>query len=214
MNLFVSEIFYSIQGESLYAGLPCAFVRLSGCNLRCRYCDTAYAYENGLPMAVEDIIRALEAYQCPLIEVTGGEPLMQAGTPELINRLLERGHTVLLETNGTFNIQTVDTRCVRIMDIKCPGSGEADKTAFSNFNQLLPKDQVKFVITDRQDYEYAKNLLLARWQGAPPFAVLASPAEDLIDPAALAEWILKDHLPVRLQLQLHKIIWPASVRGV
>ena len=214
MRLSVSEIVYSIQGESLYAGLPCAFVRLSGCNLRCRYCDTTYAYENGTPMALEDIIRALQAYQCSLIEVTGGEPLLQPETPRLITELLNRGCTVLLETNGTFDIQVVDSRCARIMDVKCPGSGEAGKTDFSNFNHLGPKDQIKFVLTDRKDYDYARRMLLDRWPDGPPVAVLFSPAVGWLDPAACAAWILKDHLPVRLQIQLHKILWPAVERGV
>ncbi len=214
MELSVSEIFYSIQGESLYAGLPCAFVRLAGCNLRCRYCDTAYAYSDGTRMAIEDIVRALEAFQCPLIEVTGGEPLLQPAAPELITELLDRDYRVLLETNGTFDIGAVDSRCVRIMDVKCPGSGEADKTDFSNLDRLQPEDQVKFVLTDRGDYEYAKNLLLDRWPAGPPAAGLFSPAKGLLDPAVCAEWILKDHLPVRLQLQLHKILWPETARGV
>lgn len=165
-------------------------------------------------MAIEDIVRALNAYECPLIEITGGEPLLQQQTPELITALLDRGHTVLLETNGTFSIQALDSRCVRIMDIKCPGSDEADKTDFSNFDHLQAKDQIKFVLTHRQDYDYAKDLLLDRWPEGPPMAVLFSPADGWLDPAVCAGWILKDHLPVRLQLQLHKILWPADKRGV
>ena len=165
-------------------------------------------------MAIKDVVRALNAYKCPLIEVTGGEPLLQPQTPELITALLDRGHTVLLETNGTFDLQAVDSRCVRIMDVKCPGSGEAEKTDFSNFDHLQAKDQIKFVLTHRQDYNYAKDLLLDRWPEGPPMAILFSPAEGWLDPAVCAAWILKDHLPVRLQLQLHKILWPAAERGV
>lgn len=214
MKLSVSEIFYSIQGESLYAGRPCAFVRLSGCNLRCRYCDTTYAYENGTEMTIADIIREIESFQCPLVEVTGGEPLLQRRTPDLIKELIDRGHTVLLETNGTMAIDRVDSRCIRIMDIKCPGSGESGKTEFANFDHLLPEDQIKFVITDRTDYEYAKKLLFDKWQNKPPFEVLFSPAFGMRQPAILAEWMLADNLPVRLQLQLHKILWPTAERGV
>ena len=213
MKLSVSEIFYSIQGESLYAGRPCAFVRLSGCNLRCRYCDTTYAYENGTEMAITKIIREIESFQCPLVEVTGGEPLLQRRTPDLIKELIERGHTVLLETNGTMAIDKVDPRCIRIMDIKCPGSGESGKTEISNFDRLLPKDQIKFVITDRTDYEYAKKLLTDKWQNKPPVEVLFSPAFGTHQPAILAAWILADHLPARLQLQLHKILWPSAECG-
>ncbi len=214
MSLSVTEIFYSIQGESLYAGLPCAFIRLSGCNLRCRYCDTTYAYDAGSQMAIKDVIRELEAFQCPLIEVTGGEPLLQADAPALITKLLNRGYKVLLETNGTMDIRLVDARCIRIVDIKCPGSGESKKTNFSNLDYLTPADQVKFVLTDRADYDYAKNLLLDKWQGTPPVSVLFSPTSGMLDPASLAQWILADRMNVRLQLQLHKIIWPTENRGV
>lgn len=214
MRLTVSEIFYSIQGESLYAGLPCAFIRLSGCNLRCRYCDTTYAYDAGAPMAIKDIIQEIEAFQCPLIEVTGGEPLLQSETPGLITKFLDRGYKVLLETNGTMDIRPVDSRCIKIVDIKCPGSGESSKTNFSNLNRLRSIDQIKFVITDRTDYDYAKNLLIDKWQENPPVSVLFSPASGMLDPASLAEWILADRLTVRLQLQLHKIIWPSAERGV
>ena len=214
MRLSVSEIFYSLQGESLYAGLPCAFVRLAGCNLRCRYCDTTYAYAGGATMEIPDIINKVESFNCQLIEVTGGEPLLQKNTPALVSNLLDRGHTVLIETNGTLDIQAIDPRCIRIVDIKCPGSGESAKTRFSNFEQLSPKDQVKFVITDRADYEYARNLLSDKWQNQPPVSVLFSPAFGMLDPAVLAEWILDGHLPVRLQLQLHKILWPTAERGV
>ena len=214
MRLSVSEIFYSLQGESLYAGLPCAFVRLAGCNLRCRYCDTTYAYEGGAIMEIPDIINKVESFNCQLIEVTGGEPLLQKNTPALVSNLLDRGHTVLIETNGTLDIQAIDPRCIRIVDIKCPGSGESAKTRFSNFEHLSPRDQVKFVITDRADYEYARNLLSDKWQNQPPVSVLFSPAFGMLDPAVLAEWILDGHLPVRLQLQLHKILWPTAERGV
>ena len=165
-------------------------------------------------MEIPDIINKVESFNCQLIEVTGGEPLLQKNTPALVSNLLDRGHTVLIETNGTLDIQMIDPRCIRIVDIKCPGSGESAKTRFSNFEQLSPKDQVKFVITDRADYEYARNLLSDKWQNQPPVSVLFSPAFGMLDPAVLAEWILDGHLPVRLQLQLHKILWPTAERGV
>jgi len=214
MSLYVTEIFYSIQGESLHAGLPCAFIRLSGCNLRCRYCDTAYAYEPGTEMGIEEAIQKIEAFQCPLVEVTGGEPLLQPDTPVLITKFLDRGFQVLLETNGTLDIAPVDPRCIRIVDIKCPGSGESEKTNFSNLDQLTPADQLKFVLTDRTDYDYAKNLLMDKWRKEHPAPVLFSPAAGMLDPAFLAQWILSDRLAVRLQLQLHKIIWPHAESGV
>ncbi len=214
MTLFVNEIFYSIQGESLYAGLPCAFLRLSGCNLRCRYCDTAYAFAEGTPMRLAEIIRRIEAFQCPVVEITGGEPLLQENTPSLIRDLLGRGYTVLLETNGSLDIRYVDPRCVKIVDIKCPGSGESQKNEPANLDYLAGHDQLKFVLTDRDDYSYAKDLLRGKWGDKPPVPVLFSPAAGMLEPARLAAWILKDRLQVRLQLQLHKLIWPADTRGV
>ncbi len=214
MTLSVNEIFYSIQGESLYAGLPCAFLRLSGCNLRCRYCDTAYAFAEGTPIPVGHIIAELEAFQCPIIEITGGEPLLQEKTPLLIRELLARGYTVLLETNGSRDIRCVDPRCVKIVDIKCPGSGESQKNELANLDHLAGHDQLKFVLTDRYDYSYAKDLLLGRWGRKPPVPVLLSPTAGMLEPAQLAAWILNDRLPVRLQLQLHKLIWPADTRAV
>jgi len=214
MTLSVSEIFYSIQGESLYAGLSCSFVRLSGCNLRCRYCDTTYAYADGTPMPIADIIRKIKAFQCPRIEVTGGEPLLQDNTPRLITELLDRGYTTLLETNGSQNIRSVDERCIKIVDIKCPGSGESHKTDFSNLDHLKAHDQLKFVLTGREDFNYAINLLLDKWGLNPPVPILFAPAFGLLEPAQLAAWILKERLPVRLQLQIHKLIWPTILRGV
>ena len=214
MAFSVSEIFYSIQGESLYAGCPCTFVRLSGCNLRCRYCDTSYAYAPGTSMQMGAVMEQIKAFSCPLVEVTGGEPLLQEQTPALIGTLLDSGCTVLLETNGSLDIRSVDARCIKIVDIKCPGSGESDKTCFANLDHLQAHDQLKFVLTDRADYEYAKTLLRHRWPQEPPVSLLFSPAAGLLDPALLTEWILADHLPVRLQLQLHRIIWPDITRGV
>jgi 7-carboxy-7-deazaguanine synthase len=213
MNLKVNEIFYSIQGESLYSGLPCLFVRLSGCNLRCSYCDTRYAYDDGQWMNISEIIVHLSSYTCPLVEVTGGEPLCQVGTPVLISQLLDNGYTVLLETNGSKDISKVDPRCIRIIDIKCPGSGESDKNDLKNLTRLSKNDQVKFVISDRKDYEFAKNIIFSTWTQPLPVPVLFSAVHQALKPELLAQWILEDNLDVRLQVQLHKVLWPDDEKG-
>jgi 7-carboxy-7-deazaguanine synthase len=213
MGLLVSEIFYSIQGESLYAGLPCAFVRLSGCNLRCSYCDTAYAHAGGTDMNVSQIIESLGAFQCGLVEITGGEPLCQEGTPHLASELLGKGYTVLVETNGSLDIRGVDSRCIRIVDVKCPGSGEHEKMLVENLDHLTENDQMKFVLTDRRDYTFARELISRKWGSQPPVPILFSPAAEHLAPSHLASWILEDRLPARLHLQLHKIIWPEMERG-
>ncbi len=215
MALKVNEIFYSIQGESSYAGRPCVFVRLTGCNLRCSYCDTQYAYDEGDLMEMGDILKKVASYRCPLVEVTGGEPLIQKETPHLIHSLLEAGHEVLLETNGSQDIRRVDRRCVKIMDIKCPNSGEEGKSDLKNLALLADTDEIKFVIGDRQDYEYAKKILdsMARTSSGDNL-VHFSPVFGKMNPGLLAEWILADHLDVRLHLQLHKIIWDPEKRGV
>lgn len=211
--LKVNEIFYSIQGESLYAGLPCVFVRLTGCNLRCVYCDTRYAYDEGIMMNIKEILKEVEKYQCRLVEITGGEPLLQEYTPELIFELLNSGYTVLLETNGSFNISRIDPRCIKIVDIKCPGSGESEKNDMDNIRYLSPMDQVKFVITDRIDYDFAKNIIISIWPDNHSVPILFSPAFNMMDPAELAGWMLNDHLNCRLHLQLHKILWPKAEKG-
>jgi len=213
MKLKINEIFYSIQGESLYAGLPCVFVRLSGCNLRCTYCDTRYAYDEGSEMSLESIMEKIADYPCRLVEVTGGEPLMQKATPHLIVRLINAGYTVLLETNGSMDIRPVDDRCIRIMDVKCPGSGASDKNNYNNFKYLSSKDQVKFVIGNATDYAFAKHIFSTHLPPDTTIAVLFSPAFGIMDPSLLAEWILADGLNVRLQLQLHKILWPHDSKG-
>lgn len=215
MSLVVNEIFYSIQGESSHAGRPCIFIRLTGCNLRCAYCDTRYAYEEGVAMEMEEILDRISDYPCRLVEVTGGEPLLQNEAPTLIKEMLDRGFEVLLETNGSRSIDAVDPRCVRIVDIKCPSSGEADKNDFKNFSHLTSQDEIKFVIIDRDDYHYAVGILLEYEKACatckPP---LFSPAFGRMDPATLAQWIIDDGLPARIQLQLHKIIWDPERRGV
>lgn len=214
MSLIVNEIFYSIQGESTHAGLPCVFVRLTGCNLRCIYCDTVYAYDQGRPMQISEVLKKVAAFHCSMVEVTGGEPLLQPETPDLIAILLRKQYRVLMETNGSFDISGVDPRCVRIMDVKCPGSGEHEKCDFRNFERLGKRDQVKFVIGDRTDYEYARDMLNKIPPGIPGGNLLFSPVKDTLDPAEIAGWILQDHLQVRLHLQLHKTIWPHIERGV
>jgi 7-carboxy-7-deazaguanine synthase len=214
VSLLVNEIFYSIQGESIDSGRPCIFVRLTGCNLRCSYCDTRYAYEQGVNMELTEIMNRVADYQCRLVEITGGEPLLQSQTPVLIHRLLENGYEVMLETNGSLDISRVDRRCIKIVDIKCPASGESDKNDMKNLKRLGSKDQVKFVIGTHSDYEYAKETIHSNCPDFPKDRILFSPWSERIAPAQLAEWILQDNLNVRLHLQLHKIIWPDRERGV
>ena len=215
MSLKVNEIFYSIQGESSYAGLPCVFVRLSGCNLRCSYCDTQYAYDEGFEMELEDILEKVGNYNCRLIEITGGEPLMQKETTRLIRKLIDSGCKVLLETNGSLDISAVDERCIRIMDVKCPSSGMHELNDLENLKRISNKDELKFVIADRVDYEYAKKMLELTALGSPSSpAVHFSPSFGKIILKDLAAWILEDALDVRLHVQLHKFIWGPSDRGV
>ncbi|KPK26294.1 MAG: 7-carboxy-7-deazaguanine synthase [Nitrospira bacterium SG8_3] len=215
MALKVNDIFYSIQGESSYSGRPCVFVRLTGCNLRCSYCDTQYAYTEGEALEIDEVVGRVTSYQCPLVEVTGGEPLIQKETPALIHRLLAGGFETLMETNGSQDISQVDNRCVKIVDIKCPFSGQTSHNDLQNLDRLTDHDEVKFVIADRDDYEYAKEIVHLT---DPPLCrkhpVHFSPAFGRIAPKTLAEWILKDHLDVKLHLQVHKVIWPPDQRGV
>jgi 7-carboxy-7-deazaguanine synthase len=215
--LRINEIFYSIQGESSYAGMPCQFIRLTGCNLRCSYCDTQYAYHEGVEMAVANIMGRIRAVGCPLVEVTGGEPLLQAETPHLIKTLLDEGFEVLLETNGSLEISIVDKRCVRIMDIKCPSSGMAEHNRMENLQCLTDRDQIKFVVGDREDYCFARDFVASgplRPFAASGGSVLFSTVHDRVSPKDLVTWILEDRLQVRLQIQLHKIIWGSEARGV
>jgi 7-carboxy-7-deazaguanine synthase len=215
MALLVNEIFYSIQGESSFSGYPCIFVRLTGCNLRCFYCDTQYAYHEGELIEIDEIIQRIENYQCSLVEITGGEPLMQKDTPALINHLLDHQFTVLLETNGSQDISQVDNRCVKIVDIKCPGSGESDQNDLSNLAKLTENDELKFVIGNREDYEFALKILRSPNFGPNNLkSICFSVVFDTLKPDILAQWILEDHLQVRLNLQLHKIIWTPEARGV
>jgi 7-carboxy-7-deazaguanine synthase len=212
--LTVNEIFYSIQGESTRAGRPCVFVRLTACDLRCSWCDTAYAFHEGKKMSVDDVMAAVERYACPLVEVTGGEPLLQEDVYELMERLVAAGRTVMLETGGHRSIDRVPGGVLKIVDVKCPASGEADKNEWSNLGRLGPLDEVKFVVQDRVDYEFARDVMGRYALPGRAAAVLISPVHGVLDPRTLSEWMLADHLPARLQLQLHKFIWPPSTRGV
>ncbi len=214
MALLINEIFYSIQGESIHSGLPCVFVRLTGCNLRCSYCDTCYAYDKGSEMKIAAILDRVATYNCPLIEITGGEPLVQKETPDLIYCLLEKGYEVLMETNGSFDISIVDKRCIKIIDIKCPASGESNKNDLNNLKKLNPRDQVKFVIANREDYEFAGKIIKLISPEFPVNHILFSPVSGKMEYAKLAKWILEDNLNIRLHLQLHKIIWPEIQKGV
>lgn len=210
--LKVNEIFYSLQGESTQAGRPCVFVRLAGCNLRCAYCDTGYAYENGIEMSVGQVLRAVAKYDCPLVLITGGEPLIQEDVFELIDQLLEHEYSIMLETNGSREIQPVPEGVMTILDLKCPASGESDKNIYANIDYLGPVDNCKFVISDRRDYEWASDVIFD--YGIDEMCeVLMSPVPGRLEPRELAEWILKDHMPVRLQLQLHKLLWGVEVKG-
>jgi 7-carboxy-7-deazaguanine synthase len=222
--LRVNEIFHSIQGESSYAGWPCVFVRLTGCNLRCTYCDTRYAYDEGGEMNVSEILDRVRAFRCRLVEVTGGEPLIQHETPHLVSGLLRRGHTVLVETNGTRDISLLDRECIKIVDFKCPSSGEAERNDLENIQRLGESDEVKLVIGTREDYEFARDLAdlihgargLDELRGhiGPGKTVHFSPVLGVLEPKTLAEWLLSDRLDVRLNLQLHKYIWDPGLRGV
>jgi len=210
--LRVNEIFYSIQGESSYTGVPCVFIRLTGCNLRCSYCDTEYAYDEGRDVSIPDILAAVDGYGCPWVEISGGEPLLQEETPELAKQLLDKGYRVLIETNGTQNIDVLPKEAISIIDIKCPGSGEHHQTDWKNVDRLGPGDEVKFVLTDKADYAWAKDVI-RRYSLTEKVTVLFSPAHDRLDPARLARWILNDGLRVRLQLQIHNILWPDAQGG-
>lgn len=212
--LSISEIFHSIQGESTYAGRPCVFVRLAGCDLRCSWCDTSYAFNEGRKMSIDAVVRQVEEYGTPLVEVTGGEPLLQDDVYPLMERLLDAGRTVLLETGGQIDMSRVPGAVVKVMDVKCPASGESDKIEWRNIDRLGSRDQVKFVIQDRGDYEYARGTVQQHALDRRCAAVLFSPVHGVLSPKDLSEWILADRLPVRLQLQLHKHIWGADVRGV
>ena len=227
--MFITEIFKSIQGESSYAGLPCIFVRLTGCNLRCTWCDTAYAFHGGTKHSLDEVLGRVKelskgksgAGDVRLIEITGGEPLLQPETPELARRLLAEGYTVLIETSGERDVSALPREVVKIVDVKCPDSGEFGTFRIANLDALERKDEVKFVISSRRDYEFARQFVADHGLAEKVHEILFSPvfadpegAWPAMDARALAEWILADNLPVRLGLQLHKFIWDPAMHGV
>ncbi len=203
-SLRVTEIFFSLQGESSRVGLPTVFVRLTGCPLRCHYCDTAYAFHGGTRLPFNTILERITEYRARYVTVTGGEPLAQPGCPALLQRLCDLGYRVSLETSGALDIRCVDKRVMKVMDLKTPGSGEAGKNDYLNIQYLAANDEVKFVIRDRNDYDWAKEIMQ---RFSFPCEILFSPSSGEIKPAEMAEWILEDRLPVRFQIQLHKVIW-------
>lgn len=210
----INEIFYSVQGESSYAGRPCVFVRLTACDLRCSWCDTPYAFHEGRKRTIDDVLDEVERFGCPLVEVTGGEPLLQNDVYPLIQQLLTRGKTVLLETGGHRSTARVPEGVVTVLDVKCPGSGESARMDWTNLDRLRPHDEVKFVIRDRADYDYARDVIDRYQLAGRAAAIHLSPVHGVLDARVLSEWVLADRLPVRVQLQLHKYIWDATTRGV
>jgi 7-carboxy-7-deazaguanine synthase len=212
--LTINEIFYSIQGESTYAGRPCVFVRLTACDLRCSWCDTTYAFHEGHKRPLDDVLAEVERFDCPLVEVTGGEPLLQEEVYPLMQALLERGRTVMLETGGHRSTARVPDPVVTILDVKCPGSGEAHRNDWSNLDRLRRHDEVKFVVKDRADYEYARDVIRRHQLAGRAAAIHLSPVHGVLDSKTLAEWVLADNLRARVQLQIHKFIWDPGTRGV
>jgi 7-carboxy-7-deazaguanine synthase len=217
--LRITEIFHSIQGESTWSGLPCTFVRLTGCPLRCVWCDTEYAFHGGTPRTLEEIVEEVQSIGTLLVEITGGEPLAHPNAFVLAKRLLDEGFTVLVETSGAFDVAPLDPRAHRIMDLKCPGSGESAKNLWENLDHLTSRDEVKFVVLDRTDYEWARNTIRERGldrrlEESTLGNLLMSPVWDTCDLLDLANWVLEDRLPVRIQTQLHKHIWEPDTRGV
>jgi 7-carboxy-7-deazaguanine synthase len=210
----LNEIFYSVQGESTYAGRPCVFLRLTACDLRCSWCDTPYAFYEGAKRPLSEVLDEVDRFDCGLVEVTGGEPLLQESVYPLMEALLERGKTVLLETGGHRSTARVPEGVVTVIDLKCPGSGEAGRTDWSNLDRLRPRDEVKFVVADRGDYEYAREVIAQHRLAGRVAAIHVSPVHGVLHPRTLSEWVLADSLPVRVQLQLHKYIWDPQTRGV
>jgi len=213
IKMKVNEIFKSIQGETTFQGTPSLFIRTTGCNFRCNWCDTRYAYDDGTDYTVDEILKIVEKYQYKYVVITGGEPLTQKEVPLLVERLIRDGYTVLVETNGSLDISTLHPDSFKIVDIKCPGSGMSEKMCWQNIDYLTAQDEIKFIIADREDYLWAKSIIES-YKLPDRCAVLLSPVFNKLDPKALAGWILADNLSVRLQLQIHKYIWGTDVRGV
>jgi 7-carboxy-7-deazaguanine synthase len=213
-TLTINEIYQSVQGESTWAGLPCVFVRLTFCDLRCTYCDTAYAFYKGTKMMLPAVVEQVLAYGCPLVEITGGEPLLQKNVLPLMRELCDRGLTVLIETSGAHDISQIDSRVHRIMDLKTPSSGESERNRWENIEHLNVRDEVKFVIGSREDYLWAKAQIEKFDLSKRCGTLLFSPVFGKIEPRSIVEWLLADKLPVRFQLQLHKFIWAPDTKGV
>ena len=213
MKLKVNEIYYSIQGESSYTGLPCIFIRLTYCNLRCTYCDSEYTFHDGNNMSINDILETIKQYSCKLVEVTGGEPLVQKECITLLKKLVDLDYEVLLETSGSLTIKDVPKQVINIIDFKCPSSGMKKKNHWDNINYLKPNDEVKFIIEDREDYEWAK-IKIRQYNLNKKSKILMSPSYNKIEEKEIVDWILKDNLNVKFQIQLHKIIWKDTDRGV
>jgi 7-carboxy-7-deazaguanine synthase len=220
-SLLVSELFYSLQGESAYAGYPCVFIRLAGCNLRCTYCDARYAYnEPGQQQTLDEIVNFVAKYSGSLVELTGGEPLIQQNSTLLLEKLCDARRTVLVETNGSIDLSNLPEQIIKIVDLKCPDSGMHEKMILDNYRLLKGQDEIKCVISSRRDYEWAKEVLTREGlfrnhqQDTGKAQITFSPAQPSLDAALLAEWLLADNLPARMQIQLHKILWPGIERGV
>jgi len=211
--LKVNEIYLSIQGESTQAGLPCVFVRLTYCNLRCTYCDTEYAFYEGKDYTIDQVIKEIGKYDCQLVEVTGGEPLVQEECKDLMNRLCNEGYVVMLETGGSLPVKDVDQRVMIIMDFKCPSSGMMKKNLYENINYIKPTDEIKFVVGNREDYEWSKEII-EKYNLSSKCNILFSVVFGELEPVTLVDWILEDKLNVRFQLQMHKFIWAPDTKGV
>ena len=209
----INEIYRSLQGESSYTGLPCIFVRLTSCNLRCAYCDTEYAFYEGQDYTVDQVLEAIRRFNCQLVEITGGEPLLQKEVYPLMNSLIDSDYTVLLETGGSIDVGKVNAKVIKIMDLKCPSSGECDRNLYANIEKLQPHDEIKFVIGTREDYLWTKKIL-EEHRLTERFPVLLSTVFNEIEPKQVVGWLLEDNLNVRFQLQIHKYIWDPSTRGV
>jgi 7-carboxy-7-deazaguanine synthase len=214
MELIVNEIFCSIQGEGLDQGRPCVMVRLTGCNLRCSYCDTKYSFDEGKSVSINSIIKKISSYGVNLVEITGGEPLMQKNTPLLIKKLIDLGFETLIETNGTYDIGVLEGECVKIMDIKTPSSKMEKFNMYSNLEKLQNKDQLKFVVLDKNDFDFALDAIKTVKFKIRPENIIFSPVFNKTDLRELASWIIREKPDSRMQIQIHKVIWPESMRGV